>query len=80
MMIINQCKDKVPAELASHELLLSVRYHVEVRRQHRTLMHNFIMTIHTTWAKPGKSPASRVLSVLFFPLLAIMDMTLCHIR
>ena len=35
-MIIDQCKDKVPAELASHELLLSVRYHVEVRLDHLT--------------------------------------------
>ena len=35
-MIIDQCKDKVPAELASHELLLSVRYHVEVWLDHLT--------------------------------------------
>ena len=35
-MIIDQCKDKVPAELANHELLLSVRYHVEVRPDHLT--------------------------------------------
>ena len=35
-MIIDQCKDKVPAELPAMNCCCSVRYHVEVRLDHLT--------------------------------------------